>query len=166
MATKKVTSKKLQAGKKKTMNKWLLLGGAAAVLIAGLVIVRFSGASACSYKACWGPYQFNEATTGSVVAKSNGTIFWDATKDKDSQIYIASSVKANSYYCVKFSSSTETPVEMRAVYNGNVTNRQTLSPGQCMYVSGVSGSGRKIYIYSKTYQLTGGDALVTSIYRK
>ncbi len=42
---KKPVSKKLKAGKKKKTNKWLILGGVAAVAIIGAVVVRFSSAS-------------------------------------------------------------------------------------------------------------------------
>lgn len=41
---KKPTSK-LKAGQKKKVNKWLILGGVAAVAIIGVVVVRFSSAS-------------------------------------------------------------------------------------------------------------------------
>lgn len=41
---KKPTTK-LKAGKKKQTNKWLILGGVAAVAIIGAVVVRFSSAS-------------------------------------------------------------------------------------------------------------------------
>lgn len=45
-ATKaKRSTSKLKASKKKTLNKWIIVGGVAAVAIAGALIVRFSGAS-------------------------------------------------------------------------------------------------------------------------
>lgn len=43
--SKKPVSKKLKAGKKKRVNKWLIVGGIVAVAIIGTVIVRFSSAS-------------------------------------------------------------------------------------------------------------------------
>lgn len=52
MATQKVTkkpSKKLQASKKKSLNKWLLLSGVAAVALIGAVIVRFSSAATITF---------------------------------------------------------------------------------------------------------------------
>lgn len=51
MAVKKTTnsSKKLKAGNKKPLSKWVLAGGIAAVAVVGLIIVRFSGASSYSF---------------------------------------------------------------------------------------------------------------------
>jgi hypothetical protein len=43
--TKPKTSTKLKAGKKKPLNKWLILGGVAAVAVIGVAVVRLSGAS-------------------------------------------------------------------------------------------------------------------------
>lgn len=39
------TTTKLKAGKKKPLNKWIVVGGIAAVAIVGALVVRFSGAS-------------------------------------------------------------------------------------------------------------------------
>lgn len=46
---KKPTSKKLKAGKKKSVNKWVIAGGVAAVAIVGALVVRFSGASSYAF---------------------------------------------------------------------------------------------------------------------
>lgn len=46
---KKPTTK-LKAGQKKKVNKWLILGGVAAVAIIGAVVVRFSGAATVGTK--------------------------------------------------------------------------------------------------------------------
>lgn len=44
-APSKAPSKKLKAGKKKSLNKWILIGGAAVIALLGLVVVRYSSAS-------------------------------------------------------------------------------------------------------------------------
>lgn len=41
----KKTNTKLKAGQKKSVNKWLIVGGVAVVAVIGAVVVRFSGAS-------------------------------------------------------------------------------------------------------------------------
>lgn len=48
---KKPTTSKLKAGKKKSVNKWLILGGVAAVAIIGAVVVRFSSAATWKLRA-------------------------------------------------------------------------------------------------------------------
>lgn len=45
---KKPTSK-LKAGKKKPLNKWIIVGGVAAVALVGALVVRFSGASSYAF---------------------------------------------------------------------------------------------------------------------
>lgn len=45
----KKTPKKLKVGKKKSVNKWLVLGGIAAVVAIGVAVVRFSSASTITF---------------------------------------------------------------------------------------------------------------------
>lgn len=52
--TKKKPATKLKAGKKKPLNKWLVLAGVAAVAVIGVIIVRFSSASQ------WSSVRYND----------------------------------------------------------------------------------------------------------
>lgn len=62
--TKKPVSKKLKAGQKKKTNKWLIVGGIAAVAIIGAVVVRFSSASQwVSVTRVTGPWTITTKTT-------------------------------------------------------------------------------------------------------
>lgn len=45
----KIPSKQLKAGKKKPLNRWILVGGVAVVALVGVIVVRLSGASNCGY---------------------------------------------------------------------------------------------------------------------
>lgn len=66
-ATKaKKPTTKLKASKKKTTNKWLILGGVAAVAIIGAVVVRFSSAARYSF------IRDYKDIKGGYVAKYNG----------------------------------------------------------------------------------------------
>ncbi len=69
-ATKKpVTKSKLKAGQKKKVNKWLIVGGIAAVAIIGALVVRFSSAS--SWVSLWRTQRQMSISEGKEVQSSD-----------------------------------------------------------------------------------------------
>jgi hypothetical protein len=67
----KAPSNKLKAAQKKQTNKWLLLGGVAAVVVVGVVVVRLSGASSYPTKAD-GNVSFGTSFTTASVRSTDG----------------------------------------------------------------------------------------------
>lgn len=59
---------KLKAGQKKKVNRWLILGGVAAVAIVGIVVVRFSGAASCKQ------VTFRQGSSGQCVKNIQGMV--------------------------------------------------------------------------------------------
>jgi hypothetical protein len=80
----KAPSKKLKAGQKKKVSKWLILGGIAAVAGIGAVVIRYSGAA--EYSFVHGYKQNSGGTANSRTGyrdfKSNGTISTLVSRDE------------------------------------------------------------------------------------
>jgi len=70
---------KLKAGQKKKTNKWLIIGGVAAVAIIGAVVVRFSGAS--SYPFINGISKMAYQNGSAPVVKSGGVSYKPITSN-------------------------------------------------------------------------------------
>lgn len=68
----KKSVKNIQNNRRSTLNKWVILAGAALVVVVGVVIVRFSGASG----KVWPANQFQGVKASDIKAKSNGTSYW------------------------------------------------------------------------------------------
>lgn len=67
---------KLKAGQKKKTNKWLIVGGIAAVAIIGAVVVRFSSAATCK------SLTFKQGSSGQCVKNIQGmTSAWLVKND-------------------------------------------------------------------------------------
>lgn len=64
---KKPTSK-LKAGQKKKINKWLILGGVAAIAAIGVLAVRYSSASSYTFI-----YKTDKMSGGKLTTKNDGT---------------------------------------------------------------------------------------------
>lgn len=81
--SKKPTSK-LKAGKKKSLNKWIIVGGVATVALVGALVVRFSGASTKTFERTSGQLASNIGTqaygsvnyrlVSSAIKRSSGTV--------------------------------------------------------------------------------------------
>lgn len=158
-ATKKSKVKIKQLGllrpRSKKQNVLLLLAGVMAVAVAGLVIVRFSRAAACDYTRCWSPYDLSGASSGSVVSKSNGMLYWDAQKDSDHRVFVVDSVGERRSYCVKNNGAGF--ITISVYFSGVFAFSQTFvaQKDACIDVGAIKGT-RSIHIYggsggSKSY---------------
>lgn len=140
MATKKVTkkpSKKLQASKKKSLNKWIILSGIVAVAVIGVAAIRFSGA------AKW--YVVKRQPVGWTVT----TQAWQTA----TQTYFRPVPGQTYRQCFRGSSPGISRVKLRSDY----------APGASLYSEVVVKGGSKVYC-GKTFKIKTDKYLVSGLY--
>lgn len=92
-------SKQLKAGKKKPLNKWLIVGGVAAVAVIGVAVVRFSGASSYTF------VNRTDKMSGGRVITSSGVKYrqLEGRKDQRAQSFFSGAqMKSTNTVCSHF----------------------------------------------------------------
>lgn len=165
------------------IQSWMIIPMVVIVVAVGYFVINYSQAAACSYKYCWGAYQFKGATSKSVL-NNNGRIYWSSYRDKDGKVNVTSSVAKNSYYCIdatypKPSPAADYPTVVITAYSkrgAKIAESNRISPNRldpkggrfsgCLFVPATKESGRKIEINTVPDRAGGnGPVFLNTIYR-
>lgn len=120
MATKKspakTSSKQLKAGKKKSLNKWIVLAGVVAIAIIGVVVVRYSNASSYAFI-----HRTNKMSGGKISQKSDGVTYRVVSTGQGVATFVsAAELKGTTGYCVHFKLISETAKLNLSIGNGQM----------------------------------------------
>jgi hypothetical protein len=128
VAAKKTSSKKLKAGKKRRINKWLVIASVAVIAIIGVVVVRYSSASrgecipGSDYTFhCYG----TSLKGGQPVNKQDGTHYRMITPSNPMVTITvpAKLTKDTVKVCTGYSYNTGSRITITAVINGTTYSR-------------------------------------------
>lgn len=95
----KAPVKKLKVNQKKQTNKWLLVGGVAAVVLIGLAVVRYSGASKLTFLRGVDQFTINGKKAG-VVTTGDGTVYSPLTAGPVDTIASQAEIGRSTHICM------------------------------------------------------------------